>query len=105
LGIRPAPLTLGMCAWPCSLNEPMTGPGRPRNVPIHAWPKPILKTHRTHTMRTRQNPLNAMIMVLTAHLRCTRPPYRTARPGRLIRPTRVAAVSCQEVSPAFSQLG
>jgi hypothetical protein len=101
----PAPLTSGMWAWPCSLNEPMTGPGWPTKVPIQAEPKPILKTHRTQTMRTRQKPLNAMIMVFTAHLRCTSPPYRTAKPGRLIRPTRVAAVNCQEVSPAFSQLG
>ena len=47
--------------------------------------------------------LNTIIMVFTAHLRCTMPAYRTARPGMLIRPTSVAAVSCQALSPELSQ--
>ena len=44
-------------------------------------------------------------MVFTAHFFGTSPAYRTARPGRLIRPTNVAAVSCQAVSPVSSQFG
>jgi hypothetical protein len=51
-----------------------TVPGLPRKVPIHGDPNPILKAHRTHTMSTRQNVLNTISMVLTAHFRCTRPP-------------------------------
>ena len=72
--------------------------------PIHGDPKPILKAHRTQTMRVRQNALNTIIMVLTAHLRWTMPPYRTASAGMLIRPTSVAAVICQALSPELSQL-
>src|ERR1700682_662897 len=44
-------------------------------------------------------------MLLTDQRFCITPPYRTARPGRLIRPTNVAAVICHALSPAFSQLG
>src|SRR5436305_10246990 len=44
-------------------------------------------------------------MLLIDQRFCITPPYSTARPGTLIRPTSVAAVICQEVSPAFSQLG
>ena len=43
-------------------------------------------------------------MVLTAHFLGTSPAYSTARPGRLINPTNVAAVSCHDVSPV-SMLG
>jgi hypothetical protein len=55
-------------------------------------------------MSVRQNALNTIIMVLTAHLRWTSPPYRTASAGMLIRPTSVAAVICQALSPEESQL-
>ncbi len=44
-------------------------------------------------------------MLLTDQRFCMTPPYRTARPGRLISPTNVAAVICHALSPAFSQLG
>jgi hypothetical protein len=33
---------------------------------------------------------------------CIAPPYRTTRPGTLIKPTNVAAVNCQDVSPVLS---
>jgi hypothetical protein len=42
---------------------------------------------------------------LIAHFFWTRPPYSTARAGIDISPTSVAAVICQELSPALSQLG
>src|SRR5215467_4389884 len=53
----------------------------------------------------RQNALNTIIIVLMAHFRCTIPPYRTASAGMLIKPTSVAAVSCQALSPELSQCG
>jgi hypothetical protein len=46
-----------------------------------------------------------MPTTLTAHFLGTIDAYKTARPGRLIRPTNVAAVSCQVLSPVLSQLG
>ena len=66
-------------------------------------PKPILYAHRTHTMSTEAKPANVINMVLTTHFFWTKPPNRTARPGTLIRATNVAAVSCQALSPVFSQ--
>ena len=68
-------------------------------------PNPILNTHSTHTISTSENPVKAMSIVLTAHLRCTIPPYKIAIPGMLINPTRVAATSCQALSPALSHGG
>ena len=68
-------------------------------------PKPILKPHSTHTTSTSENPVKAMSMVLTAHFFWTSPAYRTAMPGRLIRPTSVAATNCQALSPEFIQSG
>ena len=68
-------------------------------------PKPILNAHSTHTIDVRQKVVNTIITVLIAHFFCTRPPYSTARAGMDISPTSVAAVICQELSPAFSQLG
>src|SRR5271169_5343066 len=46
-----------------------------------------------------------MASTFTAHFFWTIDAYRTARPGRLIRPTNVAATSCHVLSPVFSQLG
>ena len=68
-------------------------------------PKPILKPHSTHTTSTSEKPVNAISMVLTAHFFWTIPPYSTAMPGMLIRPTSVAATNCQALSPGFSQSG
>ena len=68
-------------------------------------PKPILNAHRHHRPASRQNATNVSIMVFTDQRFCMTPPYSTASPGRLIRPTNVAAVICQALSPAFSQLG
>ncbi len=93
-----------MWAWPCSPPRPDDVPGTPTKVPIHGVPKPILNAHRTQTMRVRQNALNTIIMVFTAHFFWTIPPYKTARAGMLIRPTSVAAVICQALSPGLSQV-
>ncbi len=68
-------------------------------------PKPILKAHKHQATSTRQKATNVSIMLLTDQRFCITPPYRIARPGRLISPTNVAAVICQALSPAFSQLG
>src|SRR5258708_8060106 len=46
-----------------------------------------------------------MTAELSDHFRFMRPAYRIARPGTLCRPTNVAAVSCQAVSPEFNQSG
>ena len=43
-------------------------------------------------------------MLFTDQRFCITPPYRTARPGRLISPTNVAAVICHALSPGLSQL-
>ncbi len=94
-----------MLARACSAAWPITAAGLPMKVDIHGSPKPILNAQSTQTIKVRQNALNTIIMAFTAHLRCTSPAYRTARAGMLIRPTSVAAVSCQALSPAFSQLG
>ena len=68
-------------------------------------PKPILNAHRHHATSTRQNATNVSIMLLTDQRFCMTPPYRTARPGRLISPTNVAAVICHALSPGLSQDG
>ncbi|KWW97706.1 hypothetical protein TH66_19540 [Carbonactinospora thermoautotrophica] len=68
-------------------------------------PNPILKPHRTHTISTTENALNTISMVFTTHFRGTSPPYRSATPGMLIRPTSVAAISCHALSPGLTQLG
>src|SRR5580658_3376336 len=101
-GIRP--FSSGMLACACSPAAPTIVDGLPTNVEIHGEPKPILNAQSTQTISVRQNALNTIIMVLTAHLRCTIPPYKTARAGMLIKPTSVAAVSCQALSPELSQL-
>src|SRR5271165_1991980 len=56
-------------------------------------------------MRTRQKVVNTIITVFIAHFFCTRPPYSTARAGMDMSPTSVAAVICQALSPAPSQVG
>src|SRR5471032_687557 len=67
--------------------------------------KPILNAHRHQATSTSENATNVSIMLLTDQRFCMTPPYRIARPGRLISPTNVAAVICHALSPAFSQLG
>src|SRR5712691_729369 len=95
-----------MLACACSPACPTTVAGLPTTSrPVNkGCPNPILNAHKTQTIRVRQNVLNTISMVFTAHLRCTIPPYSTARAGMLIRPTSVAAVICHELSPALSQL-
>src|SRR2546430_12333304 len=104
-----------MLPWCCSSLCDSTGPGFPMKFPkkllaecdrpCHGVPKPILNAHSTHTINTTQNAAKVNIMLLIDQRFCITPPYRTARPGMLIRPTSVAAVNCQAVSPEFSQLG
>src|SRR6266581_6508009 len=94
-----------MFAWPCSAACPSTLRGSPTNVLISGVPKPILKAQSTQVISTRQNVVNTMSTVFIAHFFWTRPPYSTARAGMDISPTSVAAVICQELSPALSQLG
>ena len=82
-------------------------PGRPAvggRLLINGVPKPILNAHSTHTIKVSANAANTIIMVFTAHLRWTMPPYKTASAGMLIKPTSVAAVICQALSPELSQL-
>src|SRR5712671_360283 len=100
-----------MIAWPSSAPVDSTVPDFPQKVskkplpcPI-GLPKPILNAHSTHATKTSENATNVSIMLLTDQRFCITPPYRTARPGRLIRPTNVAAVICHALSPAFSQVG
>src|SRR4030081_3749197 len=101
----------GITAWPSSAPAERTVPDLPQNVSKNPlpWPmgvpKPILKPHRTHATRTSEKATNVSIMLLTDQRFCIPPPYRTARPGRLISPTNVAAVICQALSPGFSHVG
>src|SRR5579875_1297133 len=69
----------------------------------HGWPKPILNAYRTQITSTMANVRNVSIIELMLQRFCMTPPYRTTRPGTLIRPTSVAAVICQAVSPWFNQ--
>src|ERR1700761_8457286 len=100
-----------MIAWPSSAPAESTVPDLPQKVsknplpPPIGLPKPILNAHSTHATNTSENATNVSIMLLTDQRFCITPPYRTARPGRLIRPTNVAAVICHALSPAFSQVG
>src|SRR6516165_3613023 len=102
-----------MLPWCWSSVWDRTGPGFPTKFPKNPeWdspcqgvPNPILNPQITHTTSTIANVANTSIMLLIDHRFCITPPYRTARPGTLIRPTRVAAVICQEVSPGFSHVG
>ena len=69
------------------------------------WPNAIWKPNSSQTISTTANPVKAIIIELTDQRFCMTPPYSTTSPGTLIRPTRVAAVSCQAASPGFSQCG
>ena len=53
-------------------------------------PKAMLYPQSIHTTRVSAKPVKHIIMVLTIHFFRTRPPYSTARPGRLMSPTSVA---------------
>src|SRR6202021_2247576 len=100
-----AGFTSGMLAWSCSAACPRIVLGSPMKVWISGVPKPSLNAQSTQVIKTRQKVVNTIITVLIAHFFWTRPPYSTARAGIDISPTSVAAVICQELSPAFSQLG
>src|SRR6476661_8029730 len=100
-----------MAACCCRLLAPSTVPDFPQKVsknplplPIGV-PKPILNAHNTQATRTSENATNVSIMLLTDQRFCITPPYSTARPGRLISPTSVAAVSCHALSPGVSHCG
>src|ERR1700716_1870599 len=105
----------GIVALFCSAAWPRTLPGLPMKLPKNPvfesdnpWkgePKPILKAHNTHTMRTTAKAAKVSIMLLMDQRFCITPPYSTTRPGTLIRPTSVAAVSCHALSPGLSQVG
>src|SRR5438067_324294 len=104
---------LGTLAWCWSSVCDRTGPGLPMKFPkkpewerpCQGVPNPMLKPQRTHTTSTTENATKVSIMLLIDQRFCITPPYSTARPGTLIRPTSVAAVICQEVSPGFNQEG
>src|SRR5213078_1124327 len=76
----------------------------PFPVPI-GLPKPILNPHSTQATSTTENATKVSIMLLTDQRFCITPPYSTARPGRLISPTSVAAVSCQALSHGAKKCG
>src|SRR5215471_19283477 len=101
-----------MVACPCSAFGNSTGHGMPM-MPLRkfpplkptGFPKPMLYANRVQTTSVMANAYSTMRAELSAHLRFIRPAYRMARPGTLCSPTNVAAVSCQALSPAFSQFG
>src|SRR5438128_1589878 len=68
-------------------------------------PKAIWKPNSTQQTSTSANAMNDIIIEFTDQRFCITPPYRTTRPGTLMSPTSVAAVSCHALSPGFSQLG
>ena len=82
-------------------------PKNPLSAPkmCRGLPKAILNPKRTQTISTSANATNAIIIEFTDQRFCMTPPYSTTRPGTLIRPTRVAAVSCQALSPGFTKSG
>src|ERR1700744_4501353 len=100
-----------MIAWPSSAPAERTVPALPQKLSKNPWPlpiglpKPILKAHSTHATNTSENATNGSIMLLTDQRSCITPPYRTARPGRLISPTNVAPVLFHAFSRATSQCG
>src|SRR5947209_11936877 len=101
----------GMFAWPCRDLCPSTVAGLPKNVEKKPWPwpigvpKPMWKAHRTQTTSTTAKAANVNIMLLIDQRFCMTPPYRTTSPGTLIKPTSVAAVICQALSPELSHEG
>src|SRR3974390_72278 len=56
-------------------------------------------------MSTSEKPANIMARTLTDHFLGTMEAESTARAGKLIKPTKVAATICQVLSPGFNQLG
>jgi hypothetical protein len=85
---------------------PMKFPKKPElESPCHGVPKPILKAQRTQMTSTTAKAAKVSIMLLMDHRFCMTPPYSTTSPGTLIRPTSVAAVICQALSPALSHDG
>src|SRR5580704_3795213 len=82
-----------------------TPPTRWTPPPIDVSPKPSLYSHRNQATSTSENPANIIASTFTAHFLGTRDAYSTARAGRLIRPTKVAAVICHVLSAGLSQLG
>src|SRR5206468_3299418 len=81
-----------------------------RNALIVYTHDPHRTTNGIHALKftrpsTRANATKASIIEFTDQRFCITPPYRTTRPGMLIRPTNVAAVSCQALSPGFSHCG
>src|SRR5438046_1538028 len=102
-----APLSSGMTACPCrSLADRMV-PGTPMmcSPSNRGDPKDILNDQNDHTISVAPNAYRVISAELSAHLRFMSPEYRMARPGTLIRPTRVPATSCQAVCPESSHGG
>src|SRR5947209_7210826 len=108
----------GISAAPSSPTWPRMLPPSPQSVPRNPcapntppplcaieWPNPILNAHRHHAISVRQKATNVSIMLFTDQRFCITPPYSTASPGTLIRPTSVAAVNCHALSPGFNQDG
>jgi hypothetical protein len=84
----------------CWVHKPLWTPP-PREVE----PKPSLYDQSTQATSTSEKPANIIANTLTAHFLGTIDAYSTASPGRLIRPTNVAAVICHVLSAGFNQLG
>ena len=103
---RSATTRAGITAWPCSPLGESIDPGTPTKcrASVIYVPKAILWPQKDQATSLARNPNRTICEQLTAHLRFISPAYRIARPGTLIRLTRVPA-SCQAVSPEFSQLG
>src|SRR5437588_11997384 len=107
MGGMAVPAKSGIAAWPSSALAKFTGqgmPSRPFPTPI-GLPNDMRYAHSVQTISVIENAYRTIRDEFSAHLRFIRPEYRMARPGTLWMPTRVAAVSCHPVSPAFSQLG
>ena len=108
-------VTDGMKAWSSSAVWLRTLPGLPTAKTLRAEDaraavrdrraEAHLEGPQHQAISATQNATNVSIMLLTDQRFCITPPYRTARPGTLISPTKVAAVSCQALSPALSQRG
>src|SRR5690348_9422373 len=97
-----------MDAWLISDDAKLTGQG----IPMMSWPRSLaelpklmLYPHSVQMSNVMAKAYRTISAELRAHFRFINPAYRIARPGTLWRPTSVAAVSCQAVSPEFSQSG
>ena len=73
--------------------------------PSDVEPKPSWNSQRNQATSTSENPANIIAKTFTAHFFGTIDAYSTANPGRLIKPTNVAAVICHVLSAGLSQLG